>query len=137
MLRSVSAEDIRSELIDVNAQLDALEERRINLSMMLEVKRAREPVTASSNGSSAQTTMEKPTLRQGIKRVLEEHPPGTTLKLADIGEVMRGRGWLDDGKNSQHRLQMAASNMTKRQELIRPRTGYYHLPQATMDGGKN
>lgn len=79
-------------------------------------------VLVNQNGES------KPTLRQAITLVLENKGPGSAMRLRDIGDELVRRGWLGQSERDNHRLQMMASDMKKKDQLERPGYGLYRLP---------
>jgi hypothetical protein len=76
-----------------------------------------------------------PTLRRAILLVLQDRPAGYRTKLAEVRGRLIERGWLTDSKSDAHRLQMMASDMTKRGQLERPSKGWYRLPSAPREEG--
>ena len=76
----------------------------------------------------------RPTTRQAILDTIIQDP-ARAWKLSEIRDAMVDHGWLtQDDPSGAHRVQMVASNMVRRGELVRPEFGYYALSTAGLDG---
>jgi hypothetical protein len=117
----------------IDRQIAALQEERSKWGSLLVLKTQLGEATTTPEATNGSAT---PTMREAIKKVLEDQTPGTSLKLSVIGAEIIARGWMEDVKKDWHRLQMMASVMKKQGQLERPQMGFYRLPlkDSTPDG---
>jgi hypothetical protein len=125
LLSSVTEQEARKHIEDIEKQIGELQEERSKWGSLLILKNQLGEVTSAvDNGGGTET----PTMREAIRRVLEDQPSGYAMKLAQIGKAIVERGWMEDIAKDWHRLQMMASNMKRQNQLERPKMGFYRLP---------
>ena len=78
----------------------------------------------------------RPTLRAAIRSILED-AGGYPLKLSEIRDRLLANGWVSDDENGAHRIQMMASDMARKGQLVRPKTGFYVLPLRARPSGRD
>ncbi|HEX2096015.1 MAG TPA: hypothetical protein VHF50_01440 [Solirubrobacterales bacterium] len=122
LLSSITEQDARDRIAEIDQQIAALQEERGKWGSLLVLKHQLGEATRESSSE------DQPTMREAIRRVLEDQPPGVALKLARIGEEIIQRGWMEEVPKDWQRLQMMASMMKRKGQLERPRTGFYRLP---------
>lgn len=111
--------------------------KELSLVRQLKKLRSEEPLDLVENFETGASEAAKPkrtaigdtpgTRRAAIEIVMDAEP-GRTWKLSDLRQALVARGWLGADDDEYHRLQVTASRMTQRKQLVRPTQGHYRLP---------
>ena len=129
ILGSITLEEAEAEKRRLESELHQTQAEIEKLSALIQLKRQ---VAAGANGTGGGGI---PTLRQAVIAGMNEWQPGSFVRLAQLRERLVARGWISNSKSDSHRLQVMASDMVRKGQLLRPETGTYQLPPATGEEG--
>ena len=133
---SFPADDVRSRIVELEKEM---QERAAEIRFLSERLGEWEKFQGVLSGSLASSTSmtpvsengQYPHKREAVLKVLGAEPL-RTFKLEEIRQEMVDRGWLPDDDAGTHALQVYISNMAKRNEVERPRKGFYRYKLPTF-----
>jgi hypothetical protein len=131
LLGDVTVDDAVANIQRLEDEISEKQAEQAKWRALLGLKQQLGEAAAASNGQAP-----RPTLPQAVLAYLHELPPGSSVRLKDIGVQLQAKGWLDTDKNAMHRLQMATSKLVKRDELERADRGFYKLPSGVGAPGE-
>lgn len=119
---SFPVDRVREELAELERQKGSLEAAIESLNRRLQIWTA-----MREHQAGLDNTAQRPSKRDAVLNLLERDPY-REFALSEIRGKLVSDGLLDDSRKARHALEATLSNMVKRGEAMRPRTGFYKLP---------